>query len=95
MSISAIRAYTNPAVNGAKDSKSVANKYQARENSVDRSLSDKDSSHNSLITKKERDFFIRMFPENAEQLEKHVVFNRNGRLQTAGTSKGILVDGRV
>jgi hypothetical protein len=95
MSISAIRAYTNPAVNGAKDSKSVSRNYESKDNAVARSLPEQANPQNSLITKKERDFFIRLFPENAEQLEKHVVFNRNGRLQTAGTSKGILVDGRV
>jgi hypothetical protein len=52
-------------------------------------------SDGNLITQKERDFFIKMFPENQQQLEKHVVFNSNGRLQTHTYSKGIIIDGRV
>ncbi len=49
----------------------------------------------TLITKKERDFFIKMFPENSAQLEKHVLFNRNGKISAAGVSKGQIIDGRI
>ncbi len=52
-------------------------------------------SNGNLITQKEREFFIKMFPENQQQLEKHVLFNSNGRLQTHSYSKGIIIDGRV
>jgi len=52
-------------------------------------------SDGNLITQKERDFFIKMFPDNQQQLEKHVIFNSSGRLQTHSYSKGIIIDGRV
>lgn len=48
-----------------------------------------------VITRKERDFFINMFPENAEQIEKHVLFNKNGKTASPDIYKGTLVDGRI
>jgi hypothetical protein len=36
-----------------------------------------------------------MFPENTEQIEKHVLFTRNGKLQKAGNVKGEIVDGKA
>lgn len=50
---------------------------------------------NKIITKNERDFFINMFPENAEQIEKHVLFNRNGKTASPDIYKGTIVDGRI
>lgn len=52
-------------------------------------------SEDEIITRKERDFFIQMFPQSSEQLEKHVVFNRNGKLQTSVFGKGRLVDSKA
>jgi hypothetical protein len=54
------------------------------------------NSNNSqeIITKSERNFFKQMFPENSNQIEKHVVFNRNGKLQDIQVSKGIIFDGK-
>lgn len=49
----------------------------------------------SVVSRSERNFFIRMFPESAQQLENHVLFNRNGRVTTPAISKGMIVDGRV
>ena len=48
-----------------------------------------------VITKQERKFFIKMFPESSEQLENHVLFNRNGRTQQTDVRKGLIVDGKV
>lgn len=52
-------------------------------------------NNKNLITKTERDFFINMFPENTEQLRKHILFNQNGKVHTPNISKGTIVDGRV
>lgn len=52
-------------------------------------------TNGNLITDKEREFFIKMFPENQNQLEKHEVFTSSGKLQTHTYSKGIIIDGRV
>jgi hypothetical protein len=68
-------------------SKSVAEKAQQEKLSFNES--------ENLITSTEREFFIKMFPENQAQLQNHVLFNRNGRLQTAAINKGSIIDGRV
>jgi hypothetical protein len=51
--------------------------------------------NDKIITNNERDFFIKLFPDNSEQLANHVLFNRNGKLQVHNIQKGVLVDGRV
>lgn len=53
------------------------------------------TGHDRLISQNERDFFIKLFPENSEQLQRHTLFNQNGRLQTPNLNKGMIVDGRV
>jgi len=45
------------------------------------------------LSQNEREFFANMFPENSELIKKHVLFNRNGRIETPATSKGTLFDG--
>ncbi|MBI3259957.1 MAG: hypothetical protein HYZ54_10850 [Ignavibacteriae bacterium] len=51
-------------------------------------------SAQSVISPAERDFFKGLFPENAAQIERHVVFNRTGQLSVGGVEKGSLFDGR-
>jgi hypothetical protein len=48
-----------------------------------------------IITPAERDFFIKMYPENAQQIARYTVFNRNGSLEQSAVPKGSLIDGRV
>ncbi|MFP4528267.1 MAG: hypothetical protein ACLFQX_06930 [Candidatus Kapaibacterium sp.] len=48
-----------------------------------------------LLSRSEREFFIKLFPENSEQIENHVLFNRQGRMQSHNINKGMIVDGRV
>ncbi len=48
-----------------------------------------------LISQQEREFFKSMFPESSEQIDKHVIFNRNGKVSTPNLSKGSIVDGRI
>ncbi len=56
---------------------------------------DSGDNGSGIITSQEREFFINMFPQNSEQLENHVVFNRNGKLQSSNVSLGRIVDGRA
>ncbi len=53
------------------------------------------ASGTEIITNKERDFFINMFPESSEQLARHQVFNRNGKVEDVNIYKGTIVDGRA
>lgn len=52
-------------------------------------------SLDDLLTRRERDFFIQMFPESSEQLSRHVLFNRNGKIQQAPAIKGLIFDGKA
>lgn len=74
---------------------SVTKSKKVKEDSLANSASLESGSSDNLISRRERDFFIRMFPENSEQLERHVVFNRNGKIQSTTTMKGTLIDGRI
>lgn len=53
------------------------------------------NSYNNVITKSERKFFMKLFPESSEQLEKHQIFNRSGRVDSPALSKGRIIDGRI
>ena len=100
--IDALRAYDGPVIsyqNGVKDGKSLngnsasnigqLNDTAAKLASVDFKNSDK------IIDPDERNFFIKMFPDSSAQIERHVLFNRNGRLQASEISKGMIIDGRI
>jgi len=50
---------------------------------------------NSLLTKQERNYFKKLFPESGEIIEKHILFNRNAKIQNIETAKGIFVDGKI
>jgi hypothetical protein len=50
---------------------------------------------NKIITKQERQYFKNMFPESSDLIEKHVLFNRNAKIQSPNISKGQLIDGVV
>jgi hypothetical protein len=101
MNVSAVKAYSNPLVQGSNEqneyyklqsNKSQSDKTQNNKASAQLSLS---NSNNSVVTRKERDFFIKMFPDNSDQLERHVLFTRNGKVQSSATRLGSLVDGRI
>ncbi|HRP02579.1 MAG TPA: hypothetical protein PLE30_08030 [Candidatus Kapabacteria bacterium] len=50
---------------------------------------------NKIITKQERQYFKQMFPESSELIEKHVLFNRNAKIQSPDLRKGQLIDGTI
>ncbi len=49
----------------------------------------------NVLTKQEKSFFKKLFPENSEQIERHVLFNRNGKVHNGLIIKGSIVDGRI
>ncbi len=67
------------------------NKQEAPKDSFSLELKDK----NNIITKAEREFFAKMFPESAQRIENHILFDRNGRLQSKDVAKGTIIDARV
>lgn len=48
-----------------------------------------------IITKQEKQYFKKMFPESSELIDKHVLFNRNAKIQSPSLQKGQLIDGLV
>lgn len=94
-----IKAYNNTEITAPvrlnKTSKSVSYTEQTIS---DKSISPNEFNVNNskkILTKRERDFFIRMFPENSRQIENHVLFNRNGKVQNYSYRKGSIFDGKA
>lgn len=59
------------------------------------SISSSADSSAKVITSRERNFFIQMFPESSIQLEQHELFTRNGKLTSVAAGKGTIIDGRI
>ncbi|MFP4368853.1 MAG: hypothetical protein ACLFR2_04665 [Candidatus Kapaibacterium sp.] len=99
MKVSPFDAYTRPYVNDPADSVlKQAGKIRSKNAAAENHASMVNiEAHNSeeMLSKKERDFFIKLFPENSTQIERHTLFNRNGRTQDADINKGMLVDSRI
>lgn len=68
---------------------------QGTKNTPQDQLSLKLQNKNDIITQQERYFFVKMFPESAQKLENHILFNRNGRLLNGSLPKGTIIDARV
>lgn len=49
----------------------------------------------ALITKEEKEFFKKLFPDNAMLIDEHILFNRNGSTQNIQVNKGVLLDSRI
>lgn len=95
MNIQAIRAYSEPVVRDTSSTIGVRKQEQRKNELVNDNSAQAKGTNSQLLTKRERDFFIKMFPDNSSQIENHVLFNRNGRLQTQSYNKGLIVDSRV
>ena len=47
------------------------------------------------ISNSEMKFFQKLFPENANQIEKYLAFNRKGKITETNLSKGSIFDGKI
>lgn len=52
------------------------------------------NSPERIITNSEKNFFKEIFPDNANTIENHVVFNRNGKLKQQHHPLGMIFDGK-
>lgn len=87
------RIYTN-------DSSSVATKGMVNKTSYPQQqkleeFNDKVNQPDTILSDNEKNFFKQMFPESTDSLDRHVVFNRNGRVQSKSFSLGMVLDARV
>ncbi|MCX7907899.1 MAG: hypothetical protein N2560_00045 [Ignavibacteria bacterium] len=71
----------------------VVPKQKQEERKDELSLQLKDQ--NKIISPQERAFFIKMFPESSTKIENHVLFNRNGKVQSYSYAKGLIIDARI
>ncbi|MGE5479315.1 MAG: hypothetical protein ACM3U1_02700 [Chloroflexota bacterium] len=98
MKVQALNAYRQPYVNSASQAASTATTRKTTAGALQsESAAAPDRSWlenpQQIISKPERDFFVKLFPESGERIQNHVIFNRNGRLQPAYAAKGVLLDG--
>ena len=101
MNIPAVKAYTNPVIQNPipldediKVFSQKAQKTKTNEFNSDNNLNYQKNG-NGLLSKNERAFFVKLFPENSAQIENHILFTKNGKVQTSNTKLGSIVDGRV
>ncbi|MBM2815144.1 MAG: hypothetical protein HW421_1906 [Ignavibacteria bacterium] len=99
MNIPALNPYSNSInnnINGNVGKVTLPNTNTAAEiNSKSAKSNNGQGKSEKLLTSKEREFFMKMFPENSEKIMNHVLFNRSGRLQSTNVRKGMIVDGRA
>lgn len=60
-----------------------------------REFNNKVNEPDTILSDNEKQFFKKIFPESKESLDRHVVFNRNGRVQSKSFSLGTLLDAKV
>lgn len=94
-----IKAYNNTEIGSSRSLNRTSKVVSYSEHAIsDKPLSPNEfdlNNTNKIITKRERNFFIRMFPENSRQIENHVLFNRNGKVQNYSYRKGSIFDGKA
>ena len=99
--VDAIKVYREPQQTNYRASRDnalpnpVSSKLnEIRQTASNLSMADLKNS-DRIVNSEERSFFMKMFPDNSSQIENHVLFNRNGRLQVQNLSKGMIIDGRI
>lgn len=53
------------------------------------------SKKNELISNDEKTFFVRLFPESAEKISRHTLFDNAGKSISANVRKGMIIDAKV
>jgi hypothetical protein len=100
MKIPALDAYSNPYVNRADEAAQVSSLLEKTGKKIisipqDQSTRNGNDINKELLSRKERDFFIGLFPDNTEKISNHVLFTRNGKIQQQPIVKGLIVDSKV
>ncbi len=49
----------------------------------------------TVISREEKEFFKKLFPQNSELIEEHILFTRNGGTKNHVVNKGVLLDSRI
>lgn len=87
------RIYTTDSENIA--TKSRVNKTSSPQQRKLDEFNDKVNQPDTILSDNEKNFFKKMFPESTDSLDRHVVFNRNGKVQNRTFALGTLLDAKV
>jgi hypothetical protein len=95
MNVTAMKAYSDKSVELNENLGIERDRNQVKKQDIEQNKRETLKAKDNVITTKERDFFIDMFPDNTEQLKKHTLFNRNGKLMSTNVNKGTMLDGKA
>ena len=98
MNIYAINAYNNQKFNEIQENMKISNIKIEDKSKTDKTFDQQTQTlknQEKIITETEREFFMNLFPENSQQIENHILFNRNGRIMMPSISKGSILDGKA
>lgn len=88
------KGYNNFSSQELKKPNEVNNSQEVNKSKDINSVNNRNNNYKNIITKKEKQFFIKMFPESEEQIRNHELFNRNGKINNPNIYKGSIVDGK-
>ena len=94
MTVSTLNPYKKQAIEfrGLTSDKSQAIKARQNESQTINAQAQKKEN---LISTDEKSFFVRLFPESAEKINRHTLFNNSGKAISSNVQKGMLIDARV
>ncbi|MCB0701140.1 MAG: hypothetical protein R2863_10780 [Candidatus Kapaibacterium sp.] len=76
-------------------SKSRVNKTNSPQKQKLEEFNDKVNQPDTILSDNEKNFFKKMFPESSASLDRHIVFNRNGKVQSKTFALGTMLDAKV
>lgn len=97
MNVAAIKSYRNAELANTLKRTVAINSSEKKTNSAADMIGTKSSSTSAgaareIVSKSERNYFMKLFPQNSAQIERHEIFNRKGKISSQSFSKGKLVD---
>lgn len=96
MNLTAIKAYQDSGSKARAAQSAIIKSSEIKLNSAADMIQSKSSSTSAgakeIVSKSERNYFMKLFPQNSAQLERHEIFNRNGKVSSQSFNKGKLVD---
>lgn len=97
MNVAAIKSYRNAELANTLKRTVAINSSEKKTNSAADMIGTKSSSTSAgaareIVSKSERNYFMKLFPQNSAQIERHEIFNRKGKISSQSFNKGRLVD---
>ena len=94
MTVSTLNPYKKQSTDFLGVSADKSQAIKSRQNEAQKINAQAQQKEN-LISSDEKSFFVRLFPESAEKISKHTLFNSAGKSISSNVQKGMLIDARV